>query len=84
MMVSKCERQFESLQRQKNNMKQQGLPQDYKVMARRLREHGWTTWYHPDNWVKEDWDGKHREWGGLSTEAAHRQLPPPRQSPLFD
>ncbi len=48
---------------------------NYEEKAKILRENGWETWYHKDNWVKTQWqlEGKKIDWMGLSTDEAFKR-----------
>lgn len=45
---------------------------NYEEKAKLLREKGWDTWYHDDNWIKKEWidQGKKIDMMGRSTESA--------------
>lgn len=48
--------------------------ENYEHKANVLRENGWDTWYHDDNWIKLEWykDPKIRiDHAGISTDSAY-------------
>jgi len=49
---------------------------NYDYMASILKESGWETWYHDDNWIKVEWvqQGKRYDMMGRSTESAYKNV----------
>jgi len=49
---------------------------NYEEMAKVLRENGWETWYHDDNWIKTEWaeQGKKYDMMGRSTEDVYEDI----------
>jgi len=46
----------------------------YEQKARVLKENGWETWYHYDNWIKTEWytQCKKIDMMGISTDSAYK------------
>ena len=52
-------------------LKQKHEIKDYEEKSKLLKENGWETWYHDDNWIKTEWihQGKRYDMMGRSTDA---------------
>ena len=50
--------------------------ENYEEKAKVLKENGWETWYHDDNWIKTEWikQGKKIDMMGLETDKAYQKL----------
>ncbi len=50
----------------------------YEEKAKILKENGWETWYHDDNWIKVEWivQGLKYDMMGMPTELAYNNLKP--------
>ena len=50
----------------------------YEEKAKVLKENGWETWYHDDNWIKVEWieQGLKYDMMGIPTESAYNTLKP--------
>jgi len=46
----------------------------YEEKSKVLKENGWETWHHDDNWIKTEWydQGKKIDMMGRSTESAYK------------
>jgi hypothetical protein len=46
---------------------------NYEEKEKFLRENGWETWYHDDNWIKSEWyeQGIQIDRAGMSTDSAY-------------
>ena len=51
-------------------LKKKNEIENYEEKAQILRENGWETWYHDDNWIKTEWieQGKKIDMMGLETD----------------
>lgn len=47
--------------------------ENYAEKSKFLKEHGWETWHHLDNWIKTEWreQGKKIDNAGCSTDDAY-------------
>ena len=50
--------------------------ENYEEKAKVLRENGWETWYHDDNWIKTEWieQGKKIDMMGRDTDDIYKEL----------
>jgi len=50
--------------------------ENYEEKAKILRENGWETWHHVDNWVMSEWffEGKNIQMAGLDTDKAYNKV----------
>ena len=57
-------------------LKQKHEIKNYEEKSKLLRENGWETWYHDDNWIKTEWyeQGKKIDMMGLETDKAYKKL----------
>lgn len=49
---------------------------DYDEKAAFLKENGWVTYYHDDNWIMTEWftNGTRYEYAGISTDRAYYSI----------
>lgn len=57
-------------------LKQKHEIENYEMKAKLLRENGWETWYHDDNWIKTEWvdQGKKYDMMGRGTDDVYNKL----------
>jgi hypothetical protein len=57
-------------------LKQKNEIENYEEKAKLLKENGWQTWWHADNWIKTEWydQGKKVDMMGLETDKAYQKL----------
>jgi hypothetical protein len=57
-------------------LKQKHEIENYEEKSKLLRENGWETWSHDDNWIKTEWreQGKKIDMMGLGTDKAYKKL----------
>jgi hypothetical protein len=57
-------------------LKEKHQIENYEEKAKLLRERGWETWYHDDNWIKTEWivQGKKYDMMGRETDYAYNRL----------
>ena len=57
-------------------LKQKHEIKDYDKKSKLLKENGWETWYHDDNWIKTEWveQGKRIDMMGRSTDSVWKLL----------
>jgi hypothetical protein len=50
--------------------------ENYEEKSKTLRENGWETWYHDDNWIKREWikQGKPYDYMGSRTNDAYEDV----------
>jgi len=50
--------------------------ENYEEKSKLLRENGWETWYHDDNWIKTEWRelGKKIDMMGRSTDDVYENI----------
>lgn len=50
--------------------------ENYEEKSNFLRENGWETWYHDDNWIKTEWvkEKKKYDMMGRSTDDVYNSL----------
>ena len=50
--------------------------ENYEEKSKALKENGWETWYHPDNWIRTEWydQGIRIDYAGVSTDEAYSYL----------
>jgi hypothetical protein len=50
--------------------------ENYEEKSKILRENGWETWYHDDNWIKSEWweQGKKIDMMGRSADDAYENV----------
>jgi len=41
------------------------------MMCKTLRDNGWVTFEHHDNWIKKEWENDHRKFNGVDLGAAY-------------
>ena len=48
--------------------------EDYEMKKKFLIRFNWHTWYHPDNWVRQEWEDEGRDisHAGLTTDEAYK------------
>ena len=58
------------------SLKEKHQINNYEEKAKLLKENGWVTWYHDDNWIKTEWieQGKKIDWMGEDTDDAYNIL----------
>jgi hypothetical protein len=61
---------------QNKMLKQKHEIKDYEEKSKLLKENGWETWYHDDNWIKTEWihQGKRYDMMGRSTDEVWEKL----------
>lgn len=59
-----------------NLLKNKHEIQNYEEKSKLLKESGWETWYHDDNWVKIEWirEGLKIDMMGRSTDDIYEKL----------
>jgi hypothetical protein len=50
--------------------------ENYEEKSKTLRENGWETWYHNDNWIKTEWreQGKKIDMMGRATDDVYKNI----------
>jgi len=59
-----------------NRLKHKHEIPNYEEKVKVLKENGWETWYHDDNWIKTEWveQGKKIDMMGRSTENVYNSI----------
>ena len=57
-------------------LKQKNEIENYEEKAKFLRENGWQTWWHDDNWIKTEWyyQGKKVDMMGRDTDDVYNHI----------
>tara|TARA_B110000908_G_C9857715_1_gene272718 strand:+ start:143 stop:349 length:207 start_codon:yes stop_codon:yes gene_type:complete len=58
------------------SLKEKHQINNYEEKAKLLKENGWVTWYHDDNWIKTEWieQGKKIDMMGRDTDDVYEIL----------
>jgi hypothetical protein len=60
-------------------LKSKNQIENYELKAKVLRENGWDTWYHDDNWIRLEWYDNLKiriDYAGVSTDQAYYEYSP--------